>query len=122
MHGLTGGWDSTWTAEDSIEPWPKSLLSQDINDVRILSWGYDADIVKLWNPASNNRVANHAQNLIGDLARKRDESVLLSRMKPDKFPDKLTSSEGIPKNYFCSTQSRRPCDRRGIVPILEQPR
>ncbi|KAI9720681.1 MAG: hypothetical protein M1835_004022 [Candelina submexicana] len=74
VHGLTGGWDTTWTAEDSTEPWPKTLLSQDISDVRILSWGYDADIINLWNPASNNRVANHAQNLNGDLARKRDES------------------------------------------------
>ncbi|KAI9710445.1 MAG: hypothetical protein M1812_007413 [Candelaria pacifica] len=73
VHGLTGGWDSTWTAEDSHEPWPKTLLKQDISDVRILSWGYDADIVKLWNPASNNRVGNHAQNLIGDLARRRVE-------------------------------------------------
>ena len=38
------------------------------------SWafGYDADVVKLWNPASNSRLSNHAENMVGALVRKRE--------------------------------------------------
>ncbi|KAL9099061.1 MAG: hypothetical protein Q9163_005380 [Psora crenata] len=70
VHGLTGSWD-TWTAKDSEKPWPETLLSLDVPDVRILAWAYDANITNFWDPVSNNRVANHAASLMGDLARRR---------------------------------------------------
>jgi hypothetical protein len=82
IHGLTGGRDSTWTAKGAEEPWPK-LLPRDENDdeddedekgsgyplgtARIMSWGYDADIVKLAGAAGQNRVMDHARNLLGAL-------------------------------------------------------
>ena len=34
--------------------WPATLLSRDISDNRILSFGYDADVVNLWSPASQS--------------------------------------------------------------------
>ena len=67
MHGLTGSSNETWTDKNGLY-WPVDLLSKDISDARILTFGYDADIVNFWNPASQNRISNHAQNLLGDLS------------------------------------------------------
>jgi hypothetical protein len=54
----------------SAEPREIPLLKQDIPDARILGFDYDADVVKLWNPASNGRLSNHAGNMVGALVRK----------------------------------------------------
>ncbi|TGO16296.1 hypothetical protein BPAE_0505g00010 [Botrytis paeoniae] len=43
IHGLTGNREKTWTGKYGIF-WPKDLLSKDIPDARIWSWGYDANI------------------------------------------------------------------------------
>ncbi|KAH8769426.1 hypothetical protein F5882DRAFT_412104 [Hyaloscypha sp. PMI_1271] len=89
IHGLTGGRDSTWTAKGAEEPWPKLLLSDENDDeddedekgpgcalktARIMSWGYDADIVKLVGAAGQNRVMDHARNLLGALEDVREGS------------------------------------------------
>lgn len=74
VHGLTGNAYSTWLHEDTGIHWPSKLLRQDIPDARILSYGYDADIVKFWNPASNSRLSNHAENMVGDLVRYRERT------------------------------------------------
>jgi protein SERAC1 len=49
-------------------PWPEELLSQDIPDARIITYGYDADVVHWTRPASQNTVREHARNLVNDLA------------------------------------------------------
>lgn len=54
--------------------WPTTLLSEDISDARILAFGYDADVVNFWNPASGNTIRNHAENMLGCLARQREET------------------------------------------------
>lgn len=89
IHGLTGGRDSTWTAEGAKEPWPKLFLKDENDDeddedekgsgyplktARIMSWGYDADIVNLVKPAGQNRVMDHARNLLGALEDVREGS------------------------------------------------
>lgn len=76
VHGLTGNSYDTWTYGDrNIEVhWPSQLLGVDIPDARILSFGYDADIVGWWGPASNNRIGNHAENLLGKLIRFRKKT------------------------------------------------
>ena len=74
VHGLTGNAYNTWLHKDTGVHWPSTLLGQDIPDARILSFGYDADIVKFWNPASNSRLSNHAENMVGDLVRKRERT------------------------------------------------
>ncbi|OCL10293.1 hypothetical protein AOQ84DRAFT_430924 [Glonium stellatum] len=71
LHGLTGHRDKTWTAEKQSEPWPKTLLSTDIVDARIITYGYDADVVHWTKPAGQNTVREHARNLIGDFAHTR---------------------------------------------------
>lgn len=74
VHGLMGNAYNTWLHQSTNIHWPGQLLSQDLPDVRILSFGYDADIVHLWNPASTNRLSNHAQNMVGELVRQRERT------------------------------------------------
>ena len=74
VHGLTGNAYDTWLHKDSKVHWPRDLLKQDLPSSRILSFGYDADIVSCWSPVSNNRLSNHAENMVGDLVRKRERT------------------------------------------------
>lgn len=74
VHGLTGNSYSTWLHKDKKVHWPSELLKQDIPDARILGFGYDADVISFWNPASNSRLSNHAENMVGALVRKRERT------------------------------------------------
>ena len=74
VHGLTGNSYTTWLHKDKRVHWPNDLLKQDLPDVRILSFGYDADIANFWNPTSNSRLSNHAENMVGELVRNRERT------------------------------------------------
>ena len=74
VHGLTGNAYSTWLHKSTNVHWPSMLLKNNIPDARILTFGYDADIVNWWSQASNNRVGNHADNLLGALVRLREDT------------------------------------------------
>ena len=74
VHGLTGNAYNTWLHKDTRLHWPSELLSQDIADARTLTFGYDADIISFWNPVSNNRLSNHAENMVGELVRERERT------------------------------------------------
>lgn len=74
VHGLTGNAYDTWLHKESGVHWPRDLLKQDLPDVRVLSYGYDADFVNLWKPASISRLSNHAENLVGGLVRMRERT------------------------------------------------
>ena len=104
VHGLTGNRDSTWTAHGQSTPWPKTLLPPKLSKARILTYGYDAYIVRK-SVASSNRLIDHATNLLNDLTTDRaccnassrplifvthslgglvcKEAILLSRNNPD---------------------------------------
>ena len=79
VHGLTGNAYNTWLHKETGIHWPSALLGQDLPDTRILSFGYDADIVNFWNPASNSRLSSHAEDLVGDLVREREGTDTESR-------------------------------------------
>ncbi|KAJ5414485.1 alpha/beta-hydrolase [Penicillium cosmopolitanum] len=66
LHGLTGDRRKTWTPHGQEEPWPKTLLPAFISKARILTYGYDAYALRK-SVASNNRVIDHATNLLHDL-------------------------------------------------------
>ena len=76
VHGLTGNAYNTWLDKETGVHWPSELLGQDIPDSRVLSFGYDADVVSLWGrgPASSSRLSNHAESLVGKLVRERERS------------------------------------------------
>ena len=74
IHGLTGSSYNTWCDPESGVHWPRDLLKTDIPEARIICWGYDADVTSFWGHASKNRLSEHAQNLLGDLARLREDT------------------------------------------------
>lgn len=75
VHGLTGNAYNTWCSNGKLKiHWPSELLRIDIPDARILSFGYDADVVGWCSPASKNRVGNHAENLLGSVIRFRERT------------------------------------------------
>ena len=67
VHGLTGKRTKTWLADGATLPWPKEMLSQKIPEARIVTYGYDADVVHFIKQAGQNTVHEHARNLAGDL-------------------------------------------------------
>ncbi|KAL9631599.1 MAG: hypothetical protein Q9204_004166 [Flavoplaca sp. TL-2023a] len=53
--------------------WPRDLLPNIVHDARILTWGYDADIIG-FDSASQSTVHQHAGSLLSDLADQREIS------------------------------------------------
>ncbi|KAF2877209.1 hypothetical protein BDV95DRAFT_558683 [Massariosphaeria phaeospora] len=77
VHGLMGDRRRTWTKSLSDEGlcfWPKDLLPDDLPHARIITWGYDADVVKPFNVVSVARLTQHAQHLCTELANIREET------------------------------------------------
>jgi pimeloyl-ACP methyl ester carboxylesterase len=68
IHGLTGDRQRTWTHPEDRSPWPKTLLPQLIPNARILTYGYDAYVIRQHGPVSSNRVRDHANHLLSHLA------------------------------------------------------
>lgn len=76
VHGLTGNRENTWTCNHTL--WPETLLPKELPKARILTFGFDADVVNFWSPAGQNRIGNHAQNLAQSLANLRDRTETVS--------------------------------------------
>ncbi|RDW57291.1 hypothetical protein BP5796_12741 [Coleophoma crateriformis] len=77
VHGLTGDREDTWTAYGQTIAWPKTLLPPKLPKARILTYGYDAYVVRK-SVASSNRLIDHAANLLIDLTADRAECNLSS--------------------------------------------
>ncbi|KAH8683389.1 Alpha/Beta hydrolase protein [Tricladium varicosporioides] len=78
VHGLTGNRESTWTDKTAKVFWPKDLLAKDLPKARIITFGYDADIIRGLSMAGNGTLRDHGKALAEDLAmrRKRTDSNL----------------------------------------------
>lgn len=50
------------------------LLPSDLPDARITTHGYDADVAHFFAKASRSRIGDHANTLLGDLARMRERT------------------------------------------------
>jgi pimeloyl-ACP methyl ester carboxylesterase len=74
VHGLTGNRHNTWTARKDGVFWPKDLLACDLPNTRIMTYGYDADIAHFWSMASQNRIYEHAGNLVNAIAQVRERT------------------------------------------------
>lgn len=80
VHGLTGNRIETWKAANREDPWPQDLLSKEIPNARILTFGYDAYIVKSgFATASRNRLIDHATKLLVALQGLRWKTKTVSR-------------------------------------------
>lgn len=67
VHGLTGNRVSTWTHPNS-HFWPKDSLAAEFPRARIVTYGYDADVVRLWGKTSTNRIRQYGENFAVELA------------------------------------------------------
>ena len=70
IHGLDGHWKSSWTSENGVY-WPQDLLPATVPQARVLSYGYDARTSGS-TPLSEQYLHDHAYELIGSLAMKRE--------------------------------------------------
>ena len=78
VHGLTGDRERTWKSSHSDTTWPKDLMPESIPQSRILTFGYNAYVVRSGG-LSNNKVRDHARNLVNELARVRTSNEERSR-------------------------------------------
>jgi pimeloyl-ACP methyl ester carboxylesterase len=76
VHGLKGNSLGTWRSsyETGGVHWPRDLLKVDIPDARIIGFGYDASVHNWSRSVSQNRIGNHAQDLLGSVVRLREET------------------------------------------------
>ena len=77
VHGLTGDREKTWKTKTAVSPWPQSLLPAKVPQVRVLTFGYDANVADWRGMVSKNTIGDHAGNLLNVLAtyRENDETV-----------------------------------------------
>ena len=79
VHGLTGNGLATWEKADTV--WPRDLLPKAIPGARIITWNYDADIMRFFNKTGQNTILKHAENFLLDLAGERAEE---DGIEPDR--------------------------------------
>lgn len=68
IHGLIGSAYTTWLHEESGVYWPRDLLKNDLKDARIITFGYDVDVVNFWKHAAQDGISGYANDLLGSLA------------------------------------------------------
>ena len=71
VHGLHGHRRDTWTKDNVC--WPQDLLSKEesLSHIRVLTLGYDANILNIKGRASLNTLFQHSINLVQELSRVR---------------------------------------------------
>ena len=74
VHGLRGDAYETWTVDKIC--WPRDFLKTEpkLKHTRVITWGYDSSVAKLSDFSSQSSIFSHAENLLIDLVRKRQES------------------------------------------------
>ncbi|KAK3297155.1 Alpha/Beta hydrolase protein [Chaetomium fimeti] len=80
VHGLNGHYIHTW--EESSVCWPRDLLPRRMENARVLSFSYDADI---YNSASLGRIRDHGLNLLIHLIANRPQTGIEKFERPIVF-------------------------------------
>jgi hypothetical protein len=72
VHGITGNRETTWTYKNKPPIfWPKDLLPADLPKARIITFGYDADVIGVLSTAGGNSIRDHGTSLAEDIAMRR---------------------------------------------------
>ncbi|KAE8447349.1 hypothetical protein EG329_010907 [Mollisiaceae sp. DMI_Dod_QoI] len=79
VHGITGHRELTWKAKGSPIFWPEDLLPRKVQHARVLTFGYDSSVVNWRSIVSQNRLGNHARNLLHSISHLRDSDGTTSR-------------------------------------------
>jgi len=66
VHGLRGDKRETWSHGNVF--WPKDLLPKDLPFARIMTWGYNAEVVNFNCEPSQNSIAGFSGDLLSDLS------------------------------------------------------
>jgi hypothetical protein len=64
---------NTRTPKTSVY-WPRDLLPENVPNVRILTFGYNANVIEFFGRANQNGISQHALNLLNALRRTRKKS------------------------------------------------
>lgn len=78
VHGLGGHCDASWTTPPQMEPWPKMWLGPQLRTARLLTYGYDAQAVRV-KVTSSDRLLDHATDLLNDLSSDRGRNCVSNR-------------------------------------------
>ncbi|KFA80265.1 hypothetical protein S40288_04571, partial [Stachybotrys chartarum IBT 40288] len=65
IHGPNGGRTKTWTTNGTL--WPEDFLPKTIPTARILTFGYDANIVHFWSRPAENRIDAFSNSFLSQL-------------------------------------------------------
>lgn len=79
VHGLTGDGLATWEKGGTV--WPRDLLPKAVPAARVITWNYEADIMRFFNKTGQNTILKHAENFLLDLAGERAEE---DGIEPDR--------------------------------------
>lgn len=76
VHGLNGHPHHTWATHKPEAFWPADLLPSALEEqhVRILTYGYDANVGVFTDGASKDKIHNHAEHLASRLTANRSVS------------------------------------------------
>jgi protein SERAC1 len=116
VHGLTGNRETTWTHNQSKTFWPQTLLAPDLPNARILTFGYDADIVGALNTAGSNTLRDHGKSLANDVALRRMRSRTVGYILCKAHSCSVSSRGlGTTSSYLCRAQPWRARGRTGQI-------
>jgi pimeloyl-ACP methyl ester carboxylesterase len=72
VHGLTGNRTTTWTSRSSHgnhqDPFWPNLLANEFPKARVLTYGYDVDVVRLFETTNGNGLRGHSESFLHDLS------------------------------------------------------
>lgn len=96
IHGLTGDSLRTWQHQPSGVHWPTDLLPKEIPEARILTFGYDADVTKLFGgPVGQSTLRNHAATLVSEYSVIRQQDALaISNRESSDFNQSSSDNTG----------------------------
>lgn len=66
MHGLTGHRENTWKHGSGF--FLPAELAKDVPNARIMTFGYDANVVNMWHTAGSNNLRAHGKDLAQGLS------------------------------------------------------
>ena len=70
-HGLRGDREGSSLHQESGTRGIVKFILQNLRNFRVLVFGYDANVMHVWNRTSKSGDTNHVQDLLGALARER---------------------------------------------------
>lgn len=92
--------------------WPRDLLLKDLPNIRVISFGYDAEISTFLHPAADGSIFSIARDLVARLEILRDTTERVGQ-KCVRRANSLTSITGSHSNHICNSLTWRDyCQRR----------